>query len=114
MIAMLAKITGTASWIAFNISSALWFALTASGAMGVLYSLFFRFFNKEKLAKRKAFLLSTLGPLYILLVSNIEGFLEMLHAKGIFWNAASDGSLQSKFWSWLGIQELVNSPAATF
>ena len=114
MVAMLAKVSHTASWVAFNISSALWFALTASGAMGVMITLFSRFFKDQVLEKTRTLIFSTLGPLFILLVSNIEGFLEMLHAKGLFWQTAADGSLQSKFWSWLGIQELVNPPSAPY
>ncbi len=37
--------------------------------------------------------------------------LEMLHARGVFWNRAENGEWQSGFWSWLNIQELINPPA---
>jgi YYY domain-containing protein len=51
-----------------------------------------------------------LGPFFVLIVSNLEGFLEMMHAKGFFWQKDQNGLLQSKFWSWLNIQELNQPP----
>jgi YYY domain-containing protein len=41
------------------------------------------------------------------LVSNLEGFLHVLHTRGLFWRA--DGT--SPFWSWLGILDLNQPPA---
>jgi YYY domain-containing protein len=49
-----------------------------------------------------------LAPLFILILGNAEGFLEMLHAKGLFWNTDLSAS---KFWQWLDIQDLVDPPA---
>ncbi len=46
-----------------------------------------------------------LAPLFLLLVSNLEGFLEVLHGHAILWSGTTN------FWTWLGIQEL-NSPPA--
>ena len=46
-----------------------------------------------------------LAPLFLLLVSNLEGFLEVLHRAGIFWSGTSN------FWTWLGIKELNEAPS---
>jgi YYY domain-containing protein len=48
-----------------------------------------------------------LAPLFLLLVSNVEGFLEVLHARGLFWK---DGP---NFWTWLDILELRDPPSQT-
>ena len=49
---------------------------------------------------------SFLAPVFLLFVSNLEGFLEVLHSHGIFWPANST----SNFWTWLGIKELSDAP----
>ncbi|HEX8990842.1 MAG TPA: DUF2298 domain-containing protein [Anaerolineales bacterium] len=46
-----------------------------------------------------------LAPLFLLLVSNLEGFLEVLHGGGIFWSGTRN------FWTWLGIQQLSDPPS---
>ncbi|HEY9151870.1 MAG TPA: DUF2298 domain-containing protein, partial [Anaerolineales bacterium] len=51
--------------------------------------------------------LSFLAPVFLLFVSNIEGFLEVLHSQGIFWHANST----SNFWTWLGIKDLNQPPS---
>ena len=48
-----------------------------------------------------------LAPLFLLLISNVEGFLEVLHARGLFWK---DGP---NFWTWLDILELRDPPSQT-
>ena len=111
MVAMLAKLAGLTGGVAFNLAIASWFGLTAITAYGLLYNL---------LALRdpaRAWLQSAWAPLaslFILLVSNLEGFLEMLHARGVFWSQGADGTLQSGFWKWINIQELVNPPVQPF
>lgn len=118
LVAMLARLTGTSGGVAFNLAISLWFALTALGGYGVLYSLLgWRFTARQ--GSRPAPLgvvrvFAGLAPLFILLVSNLEGLLEKLHARGLFWSQAADGSWQSSFWKWLDIQELVNAPAQPF
>lgn len=102
LVAMLARLTGTPAPVAFNLGISLVFALTAVGAYGLLYNL---------LRTREKPLLSAstplLGPLFLLISSNVEGFLEFLHARHFFW---TDG--QSPFWQWLGISDLNTPPAA--
>ena len=117
--AMLAKATGTLGSVAFNLMLALVFALSAVGAYGVLYNLLGIRGNRKpkKLIEGHVknpefpFSLPLLGPLFLLLVSNFEGFLEILYARGIFWNFNSKGTaISSVFWKWLDLQDLRNAP----
>lgn len=123
MIAMLVKMTGVASWVGFNLAVGLWFALSGVGAFSLILSLISKrsqstispapeHGDTERVLPD--LLWSLLGPLFLLILSNIEGFLEMLHARGIFWRQGSDGVWQSRFWKWLDIQELVQPPAMPF
>jgi uncharacterized membrane protein len=116
MVAMLIRVTGVITGVGFNLAIALWFGMTALGAYGILYSLLNHWFAQKLLKERDKAKASTAGagwallaPFFILIVSNIEGFLEMLHAKGIFWTPS--GSMQSNFWSWLNILELNKPPS---
>ncbi len=112
--AMLAKIAGTAGSVAFNLGIALTFALSASGAYGLLINLLNPVGGRAP-SRPSAYRFSALlGPFFVLLVSNLEGFLHMLHTRGIFWQRAADGSLSSAFWSWLGIKDLSAPPVEPF
>ncbi len=105
LVAMLVRITGVAVGAGFNLAIALLFGLTAVGAYGLVYDLL----ALRKGSKAGGFLkpslrLPLLGPLFILLVSNLEGFLEVLHARGLFRGG--------NFWSWLGILDINQPPVA--
>ncbi len=109
MTAMLAKLTATAGSIAFNLMTALIFALSAIGAYGILYNLQSsdsRLKTLEKETQHTFHLSALLAPLFLLLVSNFEALLEILHQKGIFWKANSPN-----FWTWLNIKTLNEDPA---
>ena len=119
MTAMLAKATGTLGSVAFNLMLSLVFALSAVGAYGVLYNLLaFRSNRKPikplgQIAENPKFpiRLPLLGPLFLLLVSNFEGFLEVLYERGIFWKFNPNGAAASSaFWKWLDLQDLRNAP----
>ena len=111
MTSMLAMFTGVPATLAFNLMIALVFGLSAVGAYGILYNLLraSQTFDVEGQISRplSSFLSPLLAPLFLLLVSNVEGFLEMLHARGLFWK---DGS---NFWTWLDILELRDAPSQT-
>lgn len=114
MIAMLTRITGVAASVGFNLTSALWFAMTAAALYGVVYDITALFGKREGVKdgfSRKAGLL---GPLYVLIISTVEGVLEFLHAGGIFWKSNGNGALTSKFWTWLGILDLNVPPQVPF
>ena len=109
--AMLAKLTSTAGSIAFNLMTALIFALSAIGAYGILYNLLSfqtldlspQVLDNSKIKIQNS---SLLAPLFLLLVSNFEGFLELIHQKGILWVSGAPN-----FWTWLNIKNLNEAPS---
>ncbi len=129
MAAMLAMLTGLTGSVAHNLMTALIFGLAAIGSYGILYNLLAarepktvnreprietreptpsrrmpsdsRFATHDSRITFSAFL----APLFLLLVSNLEGFLEVPHRAGLFWSGAQN------FWTWLGIKELNEAPA---
>jgi YYY domain-containing protein len=115
MTAMLAKLTATPGSIAFNLALALVFALSAVASFGIVYSLLVVFRSKKPFISQSVssnnLILSLLGPTFILLVSNLEGFLEVLHARGLFWIFNGSAQPHSGFWSWLDMQELSSPPS---
>ncbi len=110
MTSMLATFTGTPATAAFNLMIALIFALSAVGAYGILYNLLSNYQlritnNKEPVASHQSTIPPLLAPLFLLLVSNVEGFLEVLHRRGLFWTNGNN------FWTWLDLPELRDAPA---
>jgi YYY domain-containing protein len=120
MTAMLAKLTGVPGTAAHNLMTSLIFALGAIGSYGILYNLLALRWKSEsgnresddsKIAKIESRIpnhvsrLSFLAPLFLLIVSNAEGFLEVLHRHGLFWSGTSN------FWTWLDIRDLNLPPA---
>ena len=109
MTSMLATLTGTPATAAFNLMISLVFALSAVGAYGILYNLLAngqtsKVEGQSSEKSLSSILFPLFAPLFLLLVSNIEGFLEVLHKRGFFWR---DGS---NFWTWLDIPELREAP----
>ncbi|MDP3185030.1 MAG: DUF2298 domain-containing protein, partial [Anaerolineales bacterium] len=109
--AMLAKLTATPGPLAFNLMLSLVFALSAIGAYGILYNLISIYrYHQSRSTLHPPLLTSFLGPLFLLLVSNLEGFLEVLHRRGIFW--PSNPQLETRnFWQWLDIKDLTHPPS---
>ncbi len=107
MMAVLTRLTGVVSGVAFNLTNALWFGMTALGA----YSMLFNMLNWRKEEAHLRLLAPLLAPLMVLVAGNLEGFLEVLHSQYLFWHQAVDGSLVSPFWSWLGIKDLIQPPS---
>jgi len=113
IIAALMHLLGTASGVAFNLGISLTFGLVAASSWGILVNLLVQ---KAQDAKgqlndaqlRRIMLLALLAPLFILILGNAEGFLEMLHSRGLFWN---ENLTASGFWQWLDIQDLTNPPS---
>jgi YYY domain-containing protein len=116
MVAMLIRLSGVTTGVGFNLAISLWFAMTALGAFSVSFTLLTAWCKRRQAEGKPGFLAAgwaLLAPFFILIVSNVEGFLEMLHADGIFWQQTATG-LQSSFWQWLDLPELVNPPASPF
>ena len=118
MTAMIAKLTGTVGSVAFNMAISQTFALSAIAAYGLIYSLLGSIRSRSSTNgdsnRSNNLLLSLLGPVFILIVSNLEGFLEVLHARGLFWLRGEGGQLSSTFWSWLDLKELSLPPTQPF
>lgn len=114
MTAMLAKLTATAAPVAHNLMLSLIFALSAIGAYGLLVNLLSAYRRSKGEEKQKGSLPvlgALLAPLFLLILSNLEGFLESLHSKGIGWTFNADGTAASSpFWRWLDLQVLTNQP----
>lgn len=106
MTAMLAKFTSAPATMAFNLMLSLVFGLVAVGAYGVLYNLLSIRKPEDQTANHgsRFTFYALFSPLFLLLISNVEGFLEVLHARGLLWK---DGA---NFWTWLDILELKDTP----
>jgi YYY domain-containing protein len=105
MAAMLAKFTSTSGGVAFNLMLASLFAMNAVGAFGVGYDLLSAHTEcRHQNSSTSNIIPAFLFPLFLLIVSNFEGFLEVLHRLKIGW---SDGP---NFWTWLGILDLKEAP----
>ena len=118
--AMLARMTAVPGTLAFNLMVSLVFALGAIGAYGILYNLLAVSDRRPKTEDRDpassilrplSVFPPLLAPLFLLLVSNVEGFLEILHNRGLFWKFNADGTANSTFWTWLDMKELSQAPA---
>jgi uncharacterized membrane protein len=105
LLSMLTRLSGVSAGMGFNLGNSLWFALTAVGT----YSLIYNLINRSTSPQPK-FLAPFLGPLITLISGNLAGFLEILHSKQIFWSIGPDGVLQSRFWTWLGLEDLERAP----
>jgi YYY domain-containing protein len=113
MTAMLARLSGIPGSLAHNLMTSLVFALGAIGSYGILYNLLSESNNTQH-ATRSIFS-SLLAPLFLLLVSNFEALLEVLHRLGLFWaKDAATGQYASAFWTWLDMKELSSPPALPF
>jgi len=119
LVSLLIRVTGVASSVAFNLSSSLWFALTGTAAFGIVHDLLKAWknghgdgtqANEPTLKSGIARIGGLLGPFFLLIIGNLEGFLELLYARRAFWKVGADGALTSGFWNWLGILELNTAP----
>ena len=101
---MLTKLTAVAAGVAFNLTISLWFAMTAVAAYSLVYNLIA---VRDGIARLAAPLL---GPLMVAIMGNLEGFLEMLHTRHLFWVTGPEGTLTSGFWRWLNLEVLSDPP----
>jgi uncharacterized membrane protein len=102
--ALLTRFTGVPASVAFNLTNSMWFALSILGTYTLLYNLLARRGERPRLAA------ALLGPLFVIISGNIEGFLEFLHARHVFWGQDANGNFVSSFWNWLNLENLVNPP----
>jgi len=113
MTAMLAKLTGVPGSAAHNLMTSLIFALGVIGSYGILFNLLAISDQEPKTVDnenqqtvhRPPSTIAFLAPLFLLIISNAEGFLEVLHKRGLFWSGNT-----SSFWTWLDIKDLSQPP----
>ena len=114
MIAMITRVTAVSASVAFNLTSALWFAMTAAALYGVVYDITSLWGQREGVTEGFSRRAGLLGPLFVLIISTVEGVLEFLHSGGVFWRETGNGVLTSRFWTWLGILDLNVPPTVPF
>jgi YYY domain-containing protein len=105
MMAMLTRLSGFPAHLTFNVGLALLFALTCTGAFGVVYNLVKGIIrtreagaDSQKPASPIAW--GFLGALLVAVLGNLEGFLEIVYSARL---------LPEGFWRWLDIKDL-NQP----
>jgi len=108
MMAMLTRLTGLASDITFNLSLSLLFAMTVTGAYGLVYNLVAltersRRKTEDKGRSSTPILYGLLGSLFIAIIGNLEAIFEVLHCNGL----GSDA-----FWQKLDIKNLITAPVS--
>jgi YYY domain-containing protein len=108
MMAMLAKLSGVIGSIAFNLGHITIFSTAALGAYGAAFNLLALY---KPAAKRSMLWLASLAPLFVLLLGNVEGLLELAHARHLFWDPQTISAGRSGFWEWLDVQELSDPPS---
>lgn len=96
-LSLLAGVSGSS---AFNLMIATVFGLAGCSAFGLMKKM------TAELALKKWIrsLLALAAPLFVLVVSNTEGFLEILHSLGVGWSNGGG------FWRWLNIKDLIEQP----
>ena len=117
--AMLARLSNISGSMAHNLMTALIFALAAIGSFGIVYNLLAQNANRETqtphsspVTRHSSLITSSLlAPLFLLLVSNFEALLEVLHRLGLFWSKDAAGVFASPFWTWLDMKELSQPPS---
>jgi YYY domain-containing protein len=97
MISLLNRVSGVSTGTSFSLSNALWFALSAAGAFGVVANLILL---TARRARRAAIAFGLLGSVLLMLLGNFEAPLEVAHAVG--WGTP-------EFWTRLDILDL-NEP----
>lgn len=114
--AMVAKIAGTSGGVAFNLGITAVFALSAIGIYGIVFDLLAARRKGATLPAQRGdeIGLPLLGPVFLLLVGNLEGFLHVLHTRGLFWRVTAAGEQVSAFWRWLDILDLNQPPVQPY
>ncbi len=112
MMAMLTKLSALDPAVTFNLGIALLFSLTCTGAFSLVYNLVQSRGERGERGENSLRLSSPfspltwgfLGTLFVAIIGNLEGLLEVLHLRGV-------GS--AAFWQWLDIKDLNVPPTAT-
>ena len=112
--AMLARLSDINGSTAHNLMTSLIFALGAVGSFGIVYNLLDRgrqTINDGNNHRPSSIVYGLLAPLFLLLVSNFEALLEVLHRRGLGWVRDPDTQAWTgPFWTWLDMKELSQPP----
>lgn len=103
MMAVLTRLTGVPSEVAFNLAIALLFALTANGAFSLTFNLAARHRGAEAKGRAVPAAVGALGAVFVGVIGNLEGLLEVVHTRGL-------GSVS--FWEWIDIRNLAAAPVS--
>lgn len=98
MMSVLHQLSGVTAGTAFSLSNALWFALSAASAFGVVANLVLLTARRAKIA---AIVFGLLGAFMLTVMGNFEAPLEIAHANNV-------GS--ADFWKWLDILDINGPP----
>ena len=105
LMAMLARLSGLPPTVAINLCVPALFALTLTGAFSIVYNLVAsrqaEAGSEEAEAPRTAMGAGLLGALFVGVLGNLEGLLEVLHSRGL---------LPAGFWRWLAIPDINQAP----
>ena len=98
LMAMVTRLSGLGATVAFNLFVPTLFALTLTGAFGLVYNLVVaRQRAAETGARAAGRLYGLLGAVFVGILGNLEGLLEVLHSRGL---------LSAGFWRWLDIKDI--------
>ncbi len=97
LIALMADLTGVSGGVAFNLGIALLFALTLLGSYGLVYNLT----AARRSHQSGAPMTALLGPLFVALLGNLAGLLELVRALQF-------PLLGAGFWAWLDLEDLAD------
>jgi len=103
MVAAVARLSFVPGPQAFNLGIATLFALTVTGAFAIVRDMVAAAQSQRGSTGRQPTLFGILAGIALPVMGNLEGFLEVLHARRL---------LPDAFWAWLDIQDL-NQPAQT-
>lgn len=114
MVALLTRLSGLPTEVTFNLAVALLFAWTVTGAFSLVFNLVESSRRGDAGTQRRgeagslpvsaSVLWGILGSFLVAIVGNLEGFLDVLHERGV-------GS--AEFWAWLNIKDLTAPVAAS-
>ena len=103
MMALLTRLSGVLPGVGFELYNALVFALTLTGAFGVVNNLVAGSSHTHS-DGGPALRFGLLGALFVAVMGNLEGLLEALYARG---------ALPESFWAWIDIPDLTSAGQVT-
>jgi len=119
LMTMIARLAGTSASVTFNLGVSLIFALGALGSYSLVYNLLSHQGHPAKrpgpgqqitASVKNSRIYALLGPFFVLIVSNLGGFLHILRLAGIFWRVDETGQPVSPVWAWLNMGRYAQPP----